>query len=77
MKFNEDSNPTKKINILEKKPANGGTPAIENKLIDKVNANNGWLLDKFWKSLIYRSRFPGCLYSKNKRILHALTVIKI
>jgi hypothetical protein len=47
MKFNEDSNPTKKINILEKKPANGGTPAIENKLIDKVNANNGWLLDNF------------------------------
>ena len=77
MKFKEDSNPTKNIYIFEKKPANGGTPAIENKLIDKVNANNGWLLDKFWKSLIYLRRLPGFLYSKNKRILHTLTVIKI
>ena len=41
IKYIEDSSAEKKTYNLEKNPANGGTPAIENKLIDKVNANNG------------------------------------
>ena len=37
---------------LPKKPAIGGMPANENKIINKDSDNNGWFLDKPDKSLI-------------------------
>jgi hypothetical protein len=37
----EDSKPENKTKNFAKKPANGGTPAIENILIANVYANNG------------------------------------
>ena len=42
---------------LEKKPASGGIPAIENKIIAKLKEKNGFFFAKPDKSLIMTSLF--------------------
>jgi hypothetical protein len=56
IKYIEDSSAEKKTYNLEKNPANGGTPAIENRVNAIVIAKRGFILDSATKSVRYLTR---------------------
>ena len=75
IKYIEASIAAKKTYNLEKKPAKGGTPAIENIVNAIVIASSGFILDKPIKSVKYLTRPDLFWKPKDRRVVQIQILI--